>query len=62
MADHLAGLLRRVPIPVMRGRAFTERDNGAGAPQVVMINQAMARQFWPNTDPLNDKIWIGKGD
>jgi ABC-type antimicrobial peptide transport system permease subunit len=21
----------------------------------------MARQFWPKSDPLNDKIWIGKG-
>jgi predicted permease len=47
-------------IPVLRGRAFTERDNTAGGP-VVLINQAMARQFWPKSDPLNDKIWIGKG-
>jgi ABC-type antimicrobial peptide transport system permease subunit len=28
---------------------------------VVVINQAMARQFWPKGDPLADKIWIGKG-
>jgi putative ABC transport system permease protein len=28
---------------------------------VVIINQAMARQFWPKSDPLSDKIWIGKG-
>jgi putative ABC transport system permease protein len=27
----------------------------------VVINQAMARRYWPNGDPLNDKIWIGKG-
>jgi putative ABC transport system permease protein len=47
-------------IPVKRGRAFTERDDG-GAPPVVIINQAMARQFWPKSDPLQDKIWIGKG-
>ena len=32
----------------------------AGAP-VVVINQAMAKRFWPKGDPLNDKIWIGKG-
>ena len=47
-------------IPVMRGRAFTERDDGA-APPVVVINQAMAKRFWPKGDPLSDKIWIGKG-
>src|SRR5437764_14400388 len=47
-------------IPVRRGRAFTELDNGAGSP-VVMINQAMAKQYWPKSDPLNDRIWIGKG-
>ena len=47
-------------IPVLRGRAFTERDDGAGAP-VVVINQAMATKFWPKADPLSDKIWIGKG-
>jgi predicted permease len=47
-------------IPVQRGRAFTERDDGAAGP-VVIINQAMARQFWPKSDPLNERIWIGKG-
>ncbi len=47
-------------IPIIKGRAFTDRDNAAGAP-VVIISQAMAKRFWPNGDPLNDKIWIGKG-
>ncbi|MBI2685240.1 MAG: ABC transporter permease [Acidobacteria bacterium] len=47
-------------IPIRKGRSFNERDNGAGLP-VVIINQAMAKRFWPNGDPLNDKIWIGKG-
>ena len=47
-------------IPVLRGRAFNERDDGTGGP-VVVINQAMAKKFWPKSDPLSDKIWIGKG-
>jgi len=47
-------------IPVVRGRDFTERDE-AGTQPVVVINQAMAKRFWPKSDPLNDKIWIGKG-
>jgi len=47
-------------IPILRGRAFTERDDASGE-RVVIINQAMARQFWPKGDPLADQIWIGKG-
>jgi putative ABC transport system permease protein len=47
-------------IPVLRGRAFNDRDT-VGSDRVVVINQAMAKQFWPKSDPLNDKIWIGKG-
>jgi putative ABC transport system permease protein len=47
-------------IPVLRGRSFTERDDSAANP-VVVINQAMAKKFWPKSDPLSDKIWIGKG-
>ncbi len=47
-------------IPMMRGRAFTLRDDG-NAPGVVIINQAMAHQYWPKTDPLKDRIVIGKG-
>ena len=47
-------------IPVRRGRVFTARDDG-GAPPVVVINEAMASQFWPDDDPLDDRITIGRG-
>jgi len=47
-------------IPLVRGRAFTEQDDSA-APGVIIINQAMARQYWPNGDPLKDRIQIGAG-
>ncbi|MEP6594109.1 MAG: FtsX-like permease family protein, partial [Acidobacteriota bacterium] len=46
-------------IPVKRGRDFTVRDNHA-APGVVIINEAMARKFWPKSDPLNDRLVIGR--
>lgn len=38
-------------IPVVRGRAFTPSDR-PGAPAVAIINEAMAKQFWPNEDPI----------
>ena len=46
-------------IPTLRGRAFTDRDDGGAAP-VVIINQAMAKRFWPQGDPLSDQLIIGK--
>ena len=47
-------------IPLLRGRRFTEQDDGA-APGVVIINEAMAKRYWPNSDPLKDRIQIGPG-
>ncbi len=47
-------------IPVLRGRAFTDRDV-QGAPGVAIINQAMAKRYWPTGDPLADRITIGRG-
>ncbi|HEY3987834.1 MAG TPA: ABC transporter permease [Acidobacteriaceae bacterium] len=47
-------------IPLLRGRMFAEQDNGA-APGVVIINEAMAKQFWPKGDPLKDRLLIAPG-
>ena len=47
-------------IPLLRGRNFTEQDDGA-APHVVIINEAMARHYWPKGDPLKDRLQIGPG-
>jgi len=47
-------------IPILRGRDFTTADR-AGAPGVVLINEEMARRFWRSSDPLGDRLIIGKG-
>jgi predicted permease len=47
-------------IPVKRGRAFNDRDDRNGPP-VVLINEAMAKQYWPKGDPLADRLVIGRG-
>jgi predicted permease len=46
-------------IPLLRGRGFSRSDS-AGSERVVVINQAMARMYWPNQDPIGQHIWIGK--
>ncbi|HEX8836818.1 MAG TPA: ABC transporter permease [Candidatus Acidoferrum sp.] len=46
-------------IPVVHGRVFSALDNAAG-PQVVVIDETMAKKFWPGKDPIGQEIWLGK--
>jgi putative ABC transport system permease protein len=46
-----AGYIQTLGLQLMRGRGFDQRDT-AQAPRVVIVNEAMARKFWPNDDPL----------
>jgi putative ABC transport system permease protein len=52
---------RVLQTPLLRGRFFTESDN-ADAPGVVIINQAMARKYWPGEDALGKRINFGDAD
>jgi predicted permease len=47
-------------IPLRRGRLFTSADT-RDAPQVVIINEAMARRHWGNEDPIGQRIKVGNG-
>ena len=42
-------------IPLVAGRVFTEHDSAA-SPCVLLINQTLARTFWPNENPLGRRI------
>ena len=48
---------RSAGIPLVKGRAFSMRDK-AGAPGVVMINEALAREHFPNEEPLGKRIHL----
>jgi predicted permease len=50
-----ADYFRLMGIPILRGRGVTEQDTET-SPAVVVINEAMARQFWPNEDPVGREI------
>ncbi len=54
-----AGYFDVFKIPLVRGRTFTDQD-GVGSSPVVVINQAMAKRFWPKGDPLADRLIIGR--
>ncbi len=47
-------------VAVVRGRAFTQRDD-TGAPGVVIINEAFARQFWSKENPIGQRLRVGPG-
>jgi putative ABC transport system permease protein len=46
---------RALDIPMLRGRAFEDRDRAA-APEVVIINQSLARLHWPDEDPVGRRM------
>ncbi|HTS87665.1 MAG TPA: ABC transporter permease [Gemmatimonadales bacterium] len=46
-------------IPLRAGRLLNDHD-GARAPRVAMINEAMARRYWPGEDPLGQRITLSE--
>ncbi len=56
-----AGYFGAMDIPLERGRMFSERDD-AGAPMVMLINETMARRFWPTSDPIGQRVQTGGMD
>ena len=46
---------RIMSIPIIRGRGLTEQDTASNA-WVAVINQAMAKRYWPNQDPIGQAI------
>ncbi|HXZ12923.1 MAG TPA: ABC transporter permease [Candidatus Sulfotelmatobacter sp.] len=52
---------RTMHIPLVRGRYFTEREETEES-HVVIINERLAREFWPHEDPLGRQITIDMKD
>jgi putative ABC transport system permease protein len=47
-------------IPIKRGRKFTDRDDAA-SPGVVIINEAFAKQYFKDKNPVGERLMIGGG-
>jgi putative ABC transport system permease protein len=50
---------RTLGIPLRQGRLFTDQDR-RGAPWVAIINEAMARRFWPGQHPIGKHLGGGR--
>jgi putative ABC transport system permease protein len=52
-----SGYVSAMRIPVLRGRDFTDSDV-AGRPAAILISQSMAKQFWPNENPIGKHVTL----
>jgi len=43
-------------IPLLRGRVFAAADTIENAPSNIIVNETMAKRFWPNEDPLGKRL------
>ncbi len=51
------GYLSVFRIPILRGRDFKETDT-LGAPGVALINESLAKQYWPKEDPVGHQVLV----
>jgi predicted permease len=58
--SHVVGgsYFKTAGIPLLRGRSFASEDK-AGSQPVAIVNQAMARRFWPGDDPTGKRFRYG---
>ncbi len=45
-------------IPLLKGRLFNDQDT-ADSPHVILVDEFMAQQLWPNQDPLGKRVSFG---
>ena len=48
-------------VPLLRGRAFNERDT-KDSPRVIIIDQAMAEQYFPGENPIGKRLGVDAGN
>ena len=60
-ANISAGYFRVLGIPLLRGREFDSRDREKSQP-VAIVNEEMARRYFPKEDPVGRQIKLGKAD
>jgi putative ABC transport system permease protein len=55
-ADVTPGYFEAMGVTLLRGRFFDNRD-AATAPKVVIVDERLAKRFWPNQDPVGRRMY-----
>jgi putative ABC transport system permease protein len=55
------GYFETIGIPLLRGRSFTSADT-AESPWDTVINESMAREYWPSENPIGQRLQNGRGE
>jgi len=53
------GYFETMETPVIRGRTITDSDT-LSAPLVLLINETVAREWWPGRNPIGDRVVLGR--
>jgi predicted permease len=52
------GFVAAMQVPLVAGREFTEHDEQP--PRVLVVNEALARRYWPHQNPIGKRIIVGR--
>jgi putative ABC transport system permease protein len=52
------GYVAAMRAPLLAGREFTDHDEQP--PRVLMVNQTLARRYWPNQNPIGKRLTVGR--
>src|SRR6059036_3947707 len=55
------GYFQTLKVPLVRGRTFNERDT-KDSPRVIIIDQAMAEQYFPGENPIGKRLGVDPGN
>ena len=55
------GYFESLGISMVRGRSFNDGDNET-APRVIIVDERLARHFWPNRDPIGQRMYFPGAD
>ncbi len=52
------GYFHTMAMPLVRGREFEDTDRPE-SPPVVIVNETLAKRYWPHEDPIGKTVWLG---
>ena len=55
------GYFQTMSIPILKGRSFNEQDR-SNTPNVIVVNEALARRYWPNQDVIGKRLSVDEED